>query len=606
MVLGDKDCFALGETYPRIGPVPDIVDGFDLRCPRPAIVPPISDGPVVDISDCHFQQWAAKLTESVYANDEALTGIIALERYPLASVRYWGPLASFLPGSVILVIGSTTIVAMSGTQQSLQWLGQVLSGLIPMANYANYSTYEFWQVSATGISARYDSCNPNPNGQVVFIGHSYGGAVATLLAANFRLAIPTRRVSCLTFGCPKVGDSRLNVVMRKTECIHLVAEDDIVPYMPPSGTTGALLLWLLSQGLLRVFQDFAWLENSYRLNEDGTRDEIADESSPYAIVVEYMLVWLFGGPDLVVAWQHQMENYRRLIVCDGVHPKPPDVEPACVVYDGSAEYPSAMLGSGGAMYDGSAIDPTPGGMLIDGSAAIPVVGNGGMLIDGSVMIPPVSNPPGGMLIDGGIWPPPALLLVSDDLHNATFVDITAHTIAPTNVVGASWSPAGEWNVDTTEAVPNQAASGVRVAGIEVTAFPNVRVTAKCYPLSGIFQFLGRECGVWARGVGDSNPGWIATVVDNGDGTGLLRLADLGGTSGFDETRTLDAFASGDIVELTCEESIITARCNGQQLSYGFDTSSLTLVWCGIISDAPLTGFPFSAAVAELNVYTNDI
>jgi len=361
LVIGNPDCFANGERYPRMEAVPAYVDGFDVRCPKAAIAPPESVGPVIDIADCHFQKFAARLVESVYTGSQSAVESILALRYPGSLALYAVPGPMPAPGVAIALIGATTLVAISGTTNLLQWLGQVLSGIVSPVNNGQYSTYSFWAAAANFVNAKVFLTAADPAGQIVFVGHSYGGATANLCGLICKQANKERRVSVLTFGSPKTGDDRLNLAMRSFQHLHLVADGDIVPYTPPSGTTATLLVWLISSGVLRRCSNFAWLENVQRLLEDGAREELGDEDAPYDILLDYFLTWVLAPAVLVPAWQHWMENYVRLIVCPGEDPSRPQIEPAAVSFDGSATYGSAFLGSGGAMFDGSADPPGGGG-----------------------------------------------------------------------------------------------------------------------------------------------------------------------------------------------------------------------------------------------------
>jgi len=361
LVIGDADCFANGETFPRIGPAPVYYEGFDIRCPGISITPPPEDGPVIDIADCHTQKFLARLTESVYTSSRSAVESILALRYPGSLAVYYPPNTMPQPGFVVSIIGTTTIVAISGTTNLLQWLGQVLSGLVRPFNNGQFTTYSFWQAAANYVFARLSLTATDPDGQIVFVGHSYGGAVANLCGLVCKNARKERRVSVLTFGSPKPGDDRLNLALRSLQHIHLVADGDIVPYTPPSGTTATLLVWLVSSGVLRNCSSFAWLENSELLNEDGTRAEIAEESAPYDILLDYFLTYVLSPPTLVPGWQHWMENYIRLIVCPGEDPSRPQIEPIAVCFDGSAEYGDAYKAGGGVMFDGAADPPGGGG-----------------------------------------------------------------------------------------------------------------------------------------------------------------------------------------------------------------------------------------------------
>jgi len=309
----------------------------------------------LDIADCHFQKFAAKLVESVYTLSRvAVESVLAL-RYPGTLAAYYPPASMPQPGVAIALIGTTTLVAISGTTNLLQWLGQVLSGLVAPFDNGHWSTYSFWNTAANYVLSKISLTAANPDGQIVFVGHSYGGATANICALICKQANKERRVSLLTFGSPKTGDERFNLALRGLQHIHLVADGDIVPYTPPSGTTATLLVWLISSGVLRSCSSLAWLENSERLLENGNRLEIADEDAPYDILLDYFLTYVLAPATLVPGWQHWMENYVRLIVCPGEDPSRPQIEPIAACFDGSAKYGEVIVkGSGGMMFDGTA------------------------------------------------------------------------------------------------------------------------------------------------------------------------------------------------------------------------------------------------------------
>ena len=47
----------------------------------------------------------------------------------------------------------------------------------------------------------------NPTFDIIFTGHSLGGAVANLAAATYKLQYPKAEVSLYTYGQPRVGNS---------------------------------------------------------------------------------------------------------------------------------------------------------------------------------------------------------------------------------------------------------------------------------------------------------------------------------------------------------------------------------------------------------------
>lgn len=69
------------------------------------------------------------------------------------------------------------------------------------------------------------------DGEIVFTGHSKGGAEAVIAAALTRAAYK-KRVSLVTFGCPGVGMARLRRILSDARGIHYRNGADCVPSHP--------------------------------------------------------------------------------------------------------------------------------------------------------------------------------------------------------------------------------------------------------------------------------------------------------------------------------------------------------------------------------------
>ncbi|MCB0176868.1 MAG: lipase family protein [Anaerolineae bacterium] len=74
-----------------------------------------------------------------------------------------------------------------------------------------------------------------PHKQVAFVGHSLGGAIATLAALDTAYNVPGKSISCYTYGSPKVGNDSFvknynRLVPNTYRCIN---GHDMVPSAPP-------------------------------------------------------------------------------------------------------------------------------------------------------------------------------------------------------------------------------------------------------------------------------------------------------------------------------------------------------------------------------------
>lgn len=96
------------------------------------------------------------------------------------------------------------------------------------------------------------------NGKIVVIGHSLGGAIATLFAAYIAKYMPSRtQVGCVTFGSPRVGGLSFKRLYNKLVPLtkRYVYGEDMVCKVPPS------LQWF-----------YAHVGNKIRLGEMNWKD----------------------------------------------------------------------------------------------------------------------------------------------------------------------------------------------------------------------------------------------------------------------------------------------------------------------------------------------
>ncbi len=118
-------------------------------------------------------------------------------------------------------------------------------------------------------------------------------------------------------------------------------------------------------------RNFVPLSQRVTLLENGERREGVDTDS-LLIALYRLVVWLLipflPKPDPYV---HDISNYIRLLVCDGVHPLPPKIiGDGGLDLDGDGAAAGGIVGDGGLELDG------------DGVAAVGRLGDGGLELDG--------------------------------------------------------------------------------------------------------------------------------------------------------------------------------------------------------------------------------
>jgi hypothetical protein len=151
--------------------------------------------------------------------------------------------AGLTPGYAIVKLPQGAIVVVSGTTNLNQWLEQTLNSapyefgkLTPPGPNAGVSTIQVYADAARNIWTALMPVVPNDE-QILFCGHSMGGAVATLLH-GVSDAAPNQRVAsrCVSFAAPKPGDQRLATLSRVGSQVYqrLIINNDFIPSLPPN------------------------------------------------------------------------------------------------------------------------------------------------------------------------------------------------------------------------------------------------------------------------------------------------------------------------------------------------------------------------------------
>lgn len=311
--LGTRGCIEEGELWPL--PVIDreIIGGFDSRCPQLAqqtAVAPL----FIDVRNCRTQQRLANVLVRTY--DAAPAAANKFQEYwPDAfCTSVDNRPDTTTPGSMIAVQGDTTVVFVSGTTNPQQWALQTMDGLEGLTDYGQYSTLRLWNDAANALVRRIYAAALSSTGPIIFVGHSYGAAVACILAFRYSVNNPDRPVQLLTCGSPKPGDSRLTGQLNSLRQVHLINDDDPVTFLPPSGIDAVVLGSVVpSAGLLR-WQNYSRPSDRIGVRTDGTRFDNPQANSVFALLFRIM-TQVNLGQEIQAITAHAMTEYARRIVC---------------------------------------------------------------------------------------------------------------------------------------------------------------------------------------------------------------------------------------------------------------------------------------------------
>lgn len=234
ITLGNAECIQLGETQaPADRP---FYNGFDARCfLTPALVSP-PPPPRIDVSQRATMSTLADIQELLYTDAAAAATMLLAYLGEGATVSFVADSpTSVIPGSLIGVSPTQTVVMVSGTTDQQQFAFQFLYFLTGPVDFGNMSTNVQYWAAANAINNRATLAGVDLTKPITLVGHSYGGAAATVLAAQIRFAHPDADIQLMTYGAPRSGDSRMYQLIAGIPQVNLAAVNDPVTALPPQG-----------------------------------------------------------------------------------------------------------------------------------------------------------------------------------------------------------------------------------------------------------------------------------------------------------------------------------------------------------------------------------
>lgn len=270
ILIGDRTCIADGDTFASRVASSAVFNGFLVRCWRafnPAEPSQLSDIPLSQRSSLSAQ---AKILNLLYSDPPAAAA---------AAVAFLGPgtvttvdgngLTSASPVTLIATNGPVTIVFITGTTNYQQIALQGMFSLIPPSLQAGFGTSAVWQGGMHVVDGRIIAAGIPATSEIRFVGHSYGGAIAVLLAAQYKRFSPLRPVELLTFGSPKPGDQRLSNLLVNVPSMNIVNVNDPIPSMPPSFPWLLPFLPTIETSILEGWAEYRPPPNQFILDEEG-------------------------------------------------------------------------------------------------------------------------------------------------------------------------------------------------------------------------------------------------------------------------------------------------------------------------------------------------
>lgn len=308
IIVGTRECIENGETTYPPSTDRDFIAGFDRLCFRKP-EPEARAVATVDIADRGTQLTFARIQTELYL-DAAQAGADLLSflgpPYVVSSVA--NDAGSNVPGSLIATAPGKLLVIVSGTTTPQQLALQFAYGVAPI-NVGQFSTHLIHWAASWIIHARAIAAGANNNDEVILIGHSYGAAVATILAARYRLGDPARSIRLLTYACPQTMDARGREILQSVPQIHVANRGDPVPELPPHRLDLIPFLSIVPAPILAVWPELGPLDHQWLLSADGTLVEDNASSLTWGQTWNYILEIVNTGTISPVL-AHAIATYR--------------------------------------------------------------------------------------------------------------------------------------------------------------------------------------------------------------------------------------------------------------------------------------------------------
>lgn len=214
----------------------------------------------------------------------------------------------------------------AGTANFQQACLQVFYGINGPTGVGSYYTAEFWHIAAEIIRAVFNAF-AGPHLRRTFLGgHSYGAAVAALLAAGETTRQNLDEYRLVTLGGPRFGNGQVYGLLSDAQSIFLQNEGDPVPSIPPTYPTLTDMLPILGPLAFFFWQRWAPPPVQTVIRVDGTTYESSDWNGG-DIAAEAIAAVIRDRGIMPAFADHVIEEYKRRI-CD----YPPALAPAYHVH----------------------------------------------------------------------------------------------------------------------------------------------------------------------------------------------------------------------------------------------------------------------------------
>lgn len=310
-VCGPVEYFTAGSPNPPV-PLPDnTVWGMLPCCFGEGIPERPQTANDVDFTDPAVLYMLAAITAGAYESSDAtcldiITGWLGT---PLGT-RFHAPDTSEIPGYFTAAYPEMTLAFVAGTTNQVQFFAQFHAindrpGLVA----GLFSTVP-WVSRTFTIHDKIREVNVSATGPVVLVGHSYGGAIVSLLATRYWQASASRSIRLVTFGRPKPCGANTVNDLAEVRALRVENDTDPVCQIAPSADFGGFLASRFSR---RTRNNWAeWLQPNMPLRVSPSGGLLFGfNSDPLGLTIFDLCRLLFGETIPDPFSTHLIQEYCR-------------------------------------------------------------------------------------------------------------------------------------------------------------------------------------------------------------------------------------------------------------------------------------------------------
>lgn len=270
ILVGSRDCVAAGELFANALKDADLLLGLPAAC---YFRPELQDRGFLFLSDlksCETQKFYCRLIQAIYADDDAAAFDLVAKFVPGNNAATFHFATANLPGCVTILNDNYSCIVCDGTRNFETLVAEAMYSLVGPVNFGRFGTMPLWYHAATWLTNWLTIDGADPARPMIFAGHSYGAAAATVAAvrANFPSTGGPRFL--FTIGCPKPGDLRLAALVKGIKAINLANDDDLITILPPSQDLLFQLVGDVGPAVLDYWSGWASVMNQVIQAPDGS------------------------------------------------------------------------------------------------------------------------------------------------------------------------------------------------------------------------------------------------------------------------------------------------------------------------------------------------